>query len=238
MSSNIHGNKNEIDFINALNNKKFKDLNNNLKNFILYVANAEHIRITNNTLILANKITGMYKSDLFITIDEKTFNISIKMGKGNSVHQEKLYKFNDYAINNLRIEDGDIVAISEFINSTKTSKELMKENPQLINTISSFLQRNKRELLYYFLVCGVYNKYNPDYFYYGDYKDGLWCKMDYLIDYLCDPQFTSSVPTKVSSLTFQAWNRKNIKKQGYIQIKWNSLKNDLLKIDEFKSMEG
>lgn len=31
--SNLHGNKNELMIVKALNNKKFKDLNLNMKNF-------------------------------------------------------------------------------------------------------------------------------------------------------------------------------------------------------------
>ena len=49
--SNLHGNKNELMIVKALNNKKFKDLNLNMKNFIRYIAKNENIELDNEYII-------------------------------------------------------------------------------------------------------------------------------------------------------------------------------------------
>ena len=81
------GFENEDLILDALNNKKFIDLNSNLKQAILDMYGD---KISSDSLIKAYKKGGVNKTDLIVEIDSQKYNISIKKGTGNSVHQEKL----------------------------------------------------------------------------------------------------------------------------------------------------
>lgn len=97
--SNLHGNKNELMIVKALNNKKFKDLNLNMKNFIRYIAKNENIELDNEYIIKSiYEKNNKLKQDLYVVLENRTFGISVKMGKGNSTHQEKCEDFIDFIL--------------------------------------------------------------------------------------------------------------------------------------------
>ena len=58
IGSNAHGNKNELNIVQALKDKVFSALNNNLKEFVKYVAKDNNINIESNT-----KIDAKYESN-------------------------------------------------------------------------------------------------------------------------------------------------------------------------------
>ena len=81
------GFKNEKKLIKALNNKYFYDLNSNLQQFInLSFQNYEG-------LIRCRADAGTNKSDIKVIIGKESHTYSVKMGKGNSIHQEPLESF-------------------------------------------------------------------------------------------------------------------------------------------------
>jgi hypothetical protein len=53
IGSNAHGNRNELKIVEALNQKAFSTLNNNLKEFVKYVAEDNNIALNPNTIIKA-----------------------------------------------------------------------------------------------------------------------------------------------------------------------------------------
>lgn len=121
IGDNSHGFNNEKLIINALNNKKFVNLNPHLKKFVKTICEDHNVPISNNTLIESKKadketdpITNKKinaKPDLYITINKKqTFGISTKMGSGNSVHQEKIESFLEWLNKNkdILIDDPSI----------------------------------------------------------------------------------------------------------------------------------
>lgn len=119
--NNSHGFDNEILIVDALNNKRFINLNPHLKKFVKTIGKDYNVTISNNTLIESRKADKEIdpntnkkinaKPDLYITLNKThTFGISTKMGSGNSVHQEKVESFIEWinVNNNILIDDPSI----------------------------------------------------------------------------------------------------------------------------------
>ena len=100
IGSNAHGNKNELKIVEALNQKAFSVLDNNLKEFVKYVAEDNNITLNQNTIIKAEyESNTRLKQDFYLYIENQKFCVSLKMGSGNSVHQEKCEDFVHYIKN-------------------------------------------------------------------------------------------------------------------------------------------
>lgn len=80
---------NENFLIANLNNKKYADLNINLKKFVKYI----NQDVTDNNVIYCEKHAGTNKTDLSLKINDELYNISVKKGTGNSVYQENVEDF-------------------------------------------------------------------------------------------------------------------------------------------------
>lgn len=239
MSNNTHGNINEHDLVTALNGKTFSELNTNLKSFIKSLDHS----ITNNTIIYSERLGGNRKADLSISINNKTFNISVKMGSGNSVHQEKIEDFinflkREYSISNSIANDlrffiwGDNTLdgtgnLEDRINATN----MKKLYPDKINNIKRELSKHKEDLLNRFIFTGRYND-SIDYIYHGTLDNGLWASKNELWPYIINESKKDSI--SVGVLTFQAWNRSisgnSDNKRGQIQLKCGQLGNILKQI--------
>ena len=86
IGSNAHGNKNELNIVQALKDKAFSVLNNNLKEFVKYVAKDNNINIEPNTKIDAKyESNTRLKQDFYLYINDNEYSVSLKMGSGNSV---------------------------------------------------------------------------------------------------------------------------------------------------------
>lgn len=236
MANNTHGNVNEHVLVNALNNKTILDLNKNLQDFIKSLDPS----ITNNTIISSKSLGGNRKSDLSITINSNTFNISLKMGSGNSVHQEKIedfieflkeyYLISDSVANDLRFfiwGDGTLDGNGN-LSDRMSATELKQQYPEKINNIQSELSHHKEDLLNRFIFTGRCND-SIDYIYHGTLENGLWASRDELWPYLLSESSNNSI--SVGILTFQAWNRSitgnSDHKRGQIQLKCGQLGNIL-----------
>ena len=237
------GFENENLLIENLNNKKFIDLNENLKRFIKYIDKD----IKMNDLIFCEKHAGMNKTDLTITVNNKNYNISVKMGTGNSVHQENLNDFINFLKDNYDDLTDDIInAIKLFIWGDGTldgtgkiedrvdARTFNKENPELIKIIKDFFYNHKHDLIKRFLIMGLKSEIAPDFIYYGSVDEGICISSDYALKWLCadENEVNSTIP--IGRLTFQAWNRninggnKSENKRGVIQLKWAQIKNDIV----------
>ena len=83
------GKKNEYLFIDAIDNKKFHELNFLLQNLILYL----FPNVKYDTVITCYKNVEYEKADICIEIGNKIKYASIKVGHTNSIHSEKINKF-------------------------------------------------------------------------------------------------------------------------------------------------
>ncbi|MGW7906115.1 hypothetical protein ACWEXN_13150, partial [Staphylococcus xylosus] len=104
--SNLHGNKNEELLVKYLDGKKLSDLNTNMKNFINFIIQDKEISFAKEDTIKSYLVTNnKFKQDIIIVLQGKEYNVSVKMGTGNSVHQEKIEDFINYLKNAYNISE-------------------------------------------------------------------------------------------------------------------------------------
>ncbi len=245
MGSNTSGFENEIDFIAALSNKSFKQLNDNLKRFINFL----YPQVKNEDLIKCYSGKAGQKPDIIIEINDIKKNISIKKGSGNSVHQEDIDLFMDF-LSSLDISEDTKVELlkyhwadgttdgsgkirmssSEYKASHETeikiiNKELNKKEP-LIKLITRILFKGKSDFFE-----------EADAIYYGNINNGLWATKEEIIDYVLKNQFNIN-SIHFGPLTYQIWNRclnfnpKTENRRNVMQVKWGSLEKDLIAINK------
>lgn len=252
IGSNAHGNKNELSIVQALENKAFSVLNNNLKEFIKYVAKDNDFDVSSNTKINAKyEPNTKLKQDFYLYIDDKEYYISLKMGSGNSVHQEKCSDFVKYIKDNLfaseevcnnflfflwadgtldgtgsttKDKDGNIV-------SRFTSKEFREKYPEKFKILQVFLDKNQRKLIERFLFVGRHNS-RVDYVYHGNLLNGFWTSSKEIIEY--NIKNSSGKGLHVGKLSLQAWNvskKGNTEhKRGQLQVKYSQMQNDFFSL--------
>lgn len=236
------GFKNENLILDALNNKKYSELNENLKKMVTELDN----NISTNTIIKAYKKAGQNKTDLIIEINGLDYNISIKKGTGNSVHQEKVEEFIDFLDEKYTISEELANDIRFFIwgdgtfdgtgpvSERLSASQFKSKYPQIVRNLKNFFYLHKRDLIERFVIKGPKSNSTPDFLYYGTPDKGIIVKSVDALNWLSDDKNEkSSSPIPIGRLTFQAWNRninggnRSEKKRGVIQLKWSSVGKDL-----------
>lgn len=240
------GFENENIICNAINGKRFYELNDNLKKFLSCLFGS----VSKHDIIFCEKKAGMNKSDVIISLNKKSYKISIKSGSGNSVHQETIDDFIKYLKKDFNLPNDLEKYIKLFIWGDGTingkglvkyridSREFERKYPLIINRINVFFKKNKKKLIKRFVINGLKSKYPIDYIYYGDVNKGYWSDSESILNFLIDDLNESNSVISVGRLSFQAWNR-NInntvaseKKRGVIQLKWASIGTDLKNLME------
>lgn len=236
------GFENENLMLEALNNKKFSELNDNLKEMVTEIDK----NISPNTILKAHKKAGVNKTDLIIEVNGLDYNISIKKGTGNSVHQEKVEEFIDFLgekyfiseelANDIRFfiwGDGTLDGTGD-VSDRLSATQLKNKYPLIIRNLKKFFYIHKRDLIERFVIKGSKSNSSPDFLYYGTPEKGIIVKSKHVLDWLADDENEkSSSPIPIGRLTFQAWNRninggdKSENKRGVIQLKWSSVGKDL-----------
>lgn len=241
--NNSHGFKNEIQFVDYLNQTRINDLNLNMKNFIKDLCDYQNIRFSNELKISA-KLTknNKAKQDFYIFINDVKYGISLKLGSSNSCHQEKVDEFCNFIKTNLNASDDICNLIRFFIYSDGTfngsgdvsnrikSKIFKLKYPDKINSIQDFLNKHKKELIERFVFVGKYNS-TVDFIYHGNIENGVWLSKTEIIDFLINTNKKSKSTLNISRLSFQSWNLSlsgnTERNRGQIQVKYASMKKDL-----------
>lgn len=227
MASNSHGNINETDLKEALNNKSIGELNDNLKAFINFIAKKEGLQIDNTTKVNAEKVGGSYKPDVNISILNNTYGISVKVGNGNSVHQEKSSDFINFIRTDLNASNDICDSFKWFIDSKEDAPTLKKQNPDRITLLRKFVNSNKRVLSNRFIRTGLNTSKFVEYVYYGTPDNGTWANINDILDFIDETESSTRAALKMGPLSLQAWNRENEKKRYTLQVKWTSIESDL-----------
>jgi hypothetical protein len=251
MASNPHGNCNELEITNYLNNKKIKNLNLTMKEFIKYICLTKDIKFDENLTLRAEYVTNnKLKQDIYLEIAGQKLGISLKMGSGNSLHQEKIDDFVTFIKTNCDAKN-DICDLWRFFiwaDGTTNGKGPLTKNqngeiicrfsttqfkekfPKKRKSLQNFLNENKAKLIERALFVGKHNS-NVDFVYHGTYKQGRWISKKEAIDFLVKASPKSKRATlTIGRLTVQPWNvslnGNNEHKRGEIQLKYGSIKND------------
>lgn len=244
------GIKNENNMVSAFNNKQIARLTTFQKAFI----NSIFPNINESEVIRAKKIGGQgFKPDLEIIVANRKYNISIKKGGGNSVHQEKTALFIEYCTKYLDMTQTEKNSLLKYLYGDGTidgnsipenrlaDEKLLRMYAQDIKNVQQFLDRNKKDLVRRFLVYGrkgYEERIKADYLYHGDSIKGVWCSLDEpVIEFISNMHSPINAPLTIGPLTLQVWNRNlsgkpNMENRRHsIQIKWASCKYDITKIN-------
>jgi len=211
---------NESEIVNHLNRKKFSEINNNLKSFLKFLNNNRELN--KDTIISARRLSRNVKTDIIITFNGTNYNVSVKKGTGNSVHQETIDLFVDF-INKHTSTSELIEDFRHFINSFDSNRTYFEKYPQKRKRIQQFFDLNARPLLIRFLKTGKFNDGHADYLYHGTLERGKFDTIDNVINSMISKTRWGSASLYVGHLTFQKWNTNNLKKRGSIQLKASTI---------------
>lgn len=254
IGNNSHGFSNEVALVLALNEKKVGELNSNLKQFIMEIARDKKITVAMDTIIESELVTSnKLKQDVIIQINKEKIYVSIKMGRGNSVHQEKIEEFITYLNENFEDvteeianafrlfiwADGTLNGKADIKFDSTSGKvigrfggpDFKKLYPKERKLIQDFVDKHQEDLMNRFLFVGKNNS-KVDYIYYGTPINGSWISSTKLIDYnLKEKEHNKTI--NLGKMGIQSWNANlkgteaSEKKRGQIQVKYGSLQKDL-----------
>lgn len=207
---------NEKEIASYLNGKRFSELNENMKRFVKALNG--RINLKESSLIKAKAIKGLFKTDLILKFNKTTRNISVKTGKGNSFHQEKIETFINF-IDKLGASEEVKTYLNEFIDSYDDGKVYFSKFPSKKKIIQDFFNKNKKQLLIRFLKTGKYSDNHADYVYHGKISKGKFEDVGSVIKKMIRFKPSGSAQIYVGALTFQKWNTRNKSKRGSIQLK-------------------
>ena len=234
------GFQNEYLFVLEFNNKKIKDLNPLLKE----VTNDLFPFCGDNSIIKAwRNHNPNEKGDIILKIGNYIRSISIKKGSRNSVHVESLKTFEYF----LKTNGVNQIALDEykkfhygFENEDSTdilsSKEYCTKNIDKINLINNELIKIPPYIIAdRFILKGRVSIYEVDGLIYGTPNDFFWINKKHIKEIIKNNLDKKSTSVHYSSLFIQPLNRcisENNKyqwKKDYIQVKWYSLFDDIIK---------
>lgn len=238
-----NGYKNEFEFIDYLNNKKYWQLNPLIQDML----KALYPNIKNNDIIKAYKYGKFAKADIVINVKGILRGISIKCGSKNSVHLEPIEKFTKYlqTKNFKQIDNLLRYLYSDGTNNNTGTKRISSEQYKIqnsisINLINKEINNFKTDLITRFLIKTDINyKINVDIFIIGTINDFIWATKGEVINYLINNNITST-GVHISSLFIQNWNKNLTYNQkyeycrNYIQVKWYSMFDDIIRIMQLR----
>ena len=161
------------------------------------------------------------------------------------MHIEPINKFvkklESYGISSENIEQLKRYVYSDGTNNNTgeirlSSNEYLLNNIDEINTLNSALECIKKELIRRFLIETDVKYLVPvDVFIHGSINDFFWVTSDEVLFYLTQSDSNSNY-LHISNLYIQSWNKNLIRNnryehcREYIQVKWFSMYNDIIKI--------
>ena len=237
----INGFKNEIDFINSLNNHRFDELSILLQDIII----ALYPNILKKDIIKAYKYGRYAKADIVVSVRNKKRGISLKSGYKNSVHLESIKRFTKY-LKDLGETKDNIDSFLRYIYSDGTTDnsgtirisndEYIKNNADETTKLNIMFNKYKSHLIKRFLIDTYVNyRVKADIFIHGTINDFIWVKAEDVQQFL-ETHDISTKSVHCGKLYIQNWN-KNISRntqyehcREYIQIKWFSMYDDMIAI--------
>lgn len=237
------GYQNECNFVDAINNKKYCDLNNNIKKFIKFIFE----NIKDDDILECKRYRTFDKADVYIKLNGVIKNISLKSGIRVSVHAEKIETFIDF-LREIHINEKiiNILLLYHYGDFTTngtgcvrlSAKELKARYEKEIKIFNKYINHKNiiKKIIIRCIFDGTSRKNTTDYIYYGDIENGIYASKDETINYFCNSKAFEIITPHFSYLVYQNWNRNivyNTKLEShryYCQFKWPTILDDLQKI--------
>ena len=239
----ISGELNEDLFIQELRYKKFKNIRYSLQLFLedLYG------KINEYDLVMCWKNDMKQKYDILIKIGDVTKRISIKKGCKNSVHAEPISEITHFFIEN-GLPREQVIEFLKYhyadgtTNGTgmvrESSEEYKKNHISDIKRINCFFNSDEflKKATDRFVVYGRNSKYPIDAILYGVPNDFMWVKREDIYRIVLSKKNSNENTIHFGPLIYQPmdrclnYNEKYESKRFVCQIKWYSLFDDIIEI--------
>lgn len=226
-----------LQIVEYLNNKKYKEINNNLQEMLTYISTS---KLSPDTRIYSSVVvSNLIKPNIQIQIDKSTYYISVLSGRSNSVHEESQ---EDIIVHLKTLNAPEIVL--DFINGlclsdnhTSAYCRIYAQNDfNNYNRIIAYFDKSevKQNLIHRFIKIGIHNNISSDFFYYGNIYKGKTISTESVTNYLANKQINTRI-IPIGGLTLQ---RKNRYVNNHIQIKWRDPSTDMNKIHEISKRKS
>ena len=240
-----YGYQNEYDFIRLFNNKYLHELDSNSQAFFKDLFEEE---LDDNEQIKSWKNKMTQKTDIFIKYKNYIKNISLKCGKGNSVHQEAIQDFRRYLIKigipyktidkymsyhygyKKNIEGTNDYSIRL---SADEYKELYQNEIDIFNNAIN-KTRIIVDMIDRFVVRGKNSDYDIDALVCGTIDDYVWIKKYDLYDLILSKKELYFSSPHISCMTIGPKKRNinrdgnNSKERYIISIRWGFIREDIM----------
>ncbi|MCQ3034728.1 MAG: hypothetical protein MJ248_00640 [Bacilli bacterium] len=246
MNENI-GIYKEDEFINALNNKKFGELNDNLKAMLKRM----FVSLQDSNIFHVERIYGFLKPDFFIECRGEVHFVSLKTGSSIGVHQERLKTFIEY-LREKGISEETIKTILLYqygdgtLDGTGERRMPIEEiNYRLLEQIKAAnLELNSsKDFIYEFIqraiFVGVIEPKSPaDYVYHGDIEHGVICSRKQINKHLKYRTWSYIHGLHIGPLRFRPHARyvgveiKNPESREKVDFEWIGLQHELSTISD------
>lgn len=246
IGDNSAGFDNEKQISSALNNHLYDSINANLRHFLDDMFKGYSLK---GKWVHATTISQRMKPDFYVTVDgvPEGRYVSVKMGTGNSLHQESLESLVTF-LENEGVPPHIIENLKRYHWSDGTddntgldrlpAKTFAKNNPAIVSSLNEYLNSEpiRSKLIERFIFVGNYpNAPAADYLYHGTPHSGVWASREEIVNYtktlVVDKNCVSIGP-----LTYQAWNKnleRNPKaeyKRRQMQVKWGKLADSIVEV--------
>lgn len=239
------GYQNEYDFIRLFNNKYLHELDSNSQAFLKDLFEEE---LNDNEQIKSWKNKMPQKTDIFIKYKNYIKNISLKCGKGNSVHQESVQDFQRYLVKigipyktidkymsyhygyKKNIEGTNDYSIR--LNADEY-KELYQNEIDIFNTAIN-KTRIIVDMIDRFVVRGKNSDYDIDALVCGTIDDYVWIKKYDLYDLILSKKELYFSSPHISCMTIGPKKRNinrdenNSKERYIISVRWGFIREDII----------
>ena len=239
--SNINGYENEYEFVQYLNGKRIKELNPLFRELIdeLFPMEGE------DTVIKSWRNHNKQKTDVFIKVNSIMKGISIKKGKKNSFHVERISDFINFLIEN-KIDKEIVIEYLKYhyadgsTNGTGSRRlsveEYKKVNQSKIDKINIAMNYENilRNAIYRFVIKGKNSNYEIDALICGEVNDFTWITKEDIIQIALSKKDNYSTAVHFGPMTIQPKNRclnynpKYEKDRYCIQVKWYNLFDNII----------
>ena len=231
-----------------MNNKKVKELNPMFRE----VVDDLFQDINENSIIKSwRNPFSKSKTDIFIKINNEIKNISIKKGIRNSVHMESINTFEKYlkemGINNevIKLYKNYHYGIDKnnpnIILSAKEYKEKYQSEIDIIN--KELKKIDYLKIIDRFIISGRVSNKRIDGIIYGTQDEFLWINKDDIKNIIKSSLNEKSTGVHIGCLFIQPLNRclnnnpKYLEYRDYIQVKWYSLFDDIIRYKNTSSIK-
>lgn len=243
------GISNEYSIVKSYNDKKVKELNSFQKEFIKELFSD----LNDEDVIKASKFTKTAKPDIYITCGKQIKFISIKSGKTDSVHFEKIKDFILFLRKHgVSKETQKTILLFHYGDGTLDgSGKIRKPFNELIIDLKERIEKANLELNSALIIeqtflraCIKGNEYRSnsvDYFYYGDENYGVYISKEKLLSFILRKRNYSYYSPHIGPMTIQPYLRdinyksKNTFKRDYVQIKWHYFLADIERAKIYKN---